>query len=134
MIDYSDDIFTAVKTALKASYPNCHLTTESSEDITVYPTVSIEEITNVDVKKLLTNVTVPKHAQIQYRVQVLSAKTSGKRKEARAIYGVVADLLKTYNFVSMSFTIRPKIYRNNVYQITSVFRATIDSDGRIYRG
>ena len=131
MIDYSNEIFTAVATDLRSTYEGIKVVGEYVSSPTLFPTVTIDEISNVPTN--LDSAELPKYAEVQYRVQIF-CNGSGKRAKAREIYGNVAQRLTLLGLVAMTYTTTPAIYNSEIYCITGTFRGVIDRDGVIYRG
>ena len=130
MIDYSNEIFNAVATDLRSTYEGIKVVGEYVSSPTLFPTVTIDEISNVPTN--LDSAELPKYAEVQYRVQIF-CNGSGKRAKAREIYGSVAQRLSLLGLVGMTYTTTPAIYNSEIYCITGTFRGVIDRDGVIYR-
>ena len=131
MIDYSNEIFNAVATNLRSTYEGIKVVGEYVSSPTLFPTVTIDEISNVPTN--LDSAELPKYAEVQYRVQIF-CNGSGKRAKARDIYGSVAQRLSLLGLVGMTYTTTPAIYNSEIYCITGTFRGVMDRDGVIYRG
>jgi hypothetical protein len=130
MIDYSNEIFNAVATDLRSTYEDIKVVGEYVATASHFPTVTIDEISNVPTN--LDSAELPKYAEVQYRVQIF-CNGSGKRAKAREIYGTVAKQLSLLGLVGVTYTTTPTIYNSEVYCITGTFRGVIDRDGVIYR-
>lgn len=130
MIDYSNEIFNAVATDLRSIYNGIKVVGEYVASPSLFPTVTIDEISNVPAH--LDSAALPKYAEVQYRVQVF-CNSSGKRARAREIYATVAARLSSMGLVGVTYTTTPAIYNSEVYCITGTFRGVIDRDGVIYR-
>lgn len=131
MIDYSNEIFNAVATDLRSVYKKIKVVGEYVASPTTFPTVTIDEISNVPVH--LDSAELPKYAEVQYRVQVF-CNNSGKRAKAREIFGVASQRLNSMGLVGVTYTTTPAIYNSEIYCITGTFRGVINRDGVIYRG
>ena len=130
MIDYSNEIFHAVATDLRSTYPGIKVVGEYTLSPAAFPTVTIDEISNVAIH--LDSSLLPKYAEVQYRVQVF-CNGNGKRAKAREIYGTVAARLSSLGLVGVTYTTTPTIYNAEVYCITGTFRGVLDRNGVIYR-
>ena len=131
MIDYSNEIFSAVATDLRSAYKGIKVVGEYVASPAAFPTVTIDEIQNIPTHMDSSN--QPKYAEVVYRIQVF-CNGSGKRAKAREIYGAVAKQLSIMGLVGVTYTTTPAIYNSEVYCITGTFRGVIDRDGVIYRG
>ena len=132
MIDYSFEIFNAVATDLRAAYEGIKVVGEYVASPTVFPTVTIDEISNVPVH--MDSAVQNKYAQVTYRVQVFSNLRTGKRAEAREIYSRVDEKLQELGLYAISYSTTPAIYNSEVYCITATYSAVIDRNGAVYRG
>ena len=131
MIDVSNEVFDVVAKDLRSAYKGIKVVGEYVSSPTNFPTVTIDEISNVPTH--LDSAELPKYAEVQYRVQVF-CNGNGKRAKAREIYGAVAERLSLLCLVGVTYTTTPAIYNSEVYCITGTFRGVIDRDGTIYRG
>ena len=131
MIDYSNEIFSAVATDLRSAYEGIRVVGEYVSSPTTFPTVTIDEIQNIPVH--LDGAVLPKYAEVVYRVQVF-CNGVGKRAKAREIYGAVFERLSMMGLVGVSYTTTPAVYNSEVYCITGTFRGVMDRNGVIYRG
>ena len=131
MIDYSNEIFSAVATDLRSAYEGIRVVGEYVSSPTAFPTVTIDEIQNIPAH--LDSAGLPKYAEVVYRVQIF-CNGVGKRAKAREIYGTVFERLSLMGLVGVSYTTTPAIYNSEVYCITGTFRGVMDRDGVIYRG
>ena len=96
MIDYSNEIFHAVATDLRSTYPGIKVVGEYVLSPALFPTVTIDEISNVPAH--LDSAEQPKYAEVQYRVQVF-CNGNGKRAKAREIYATVVARLCSLGLV-----------------------------------
>lgn len=131
MVDYSNEIFNAVAKHLRSLYKGIQVIGEYVKTPTKFPTVTIDEISNVPIH--LDSAKVNKYADVVYRVQVFSNAEKGKRAEARKIYKTVDEKMMELGLFAKSYTSTPTIYNSEVYTITATFGGTIDVNGVIYR-
>ena len=131
MIDYSNEIFSAVATDLRFAYEGIKVVGEYVASPSLFPTVTIDETKNIPTH--LDSAATPKYAEVQYRVQVFCNGT-GKRAKAREIFGTVAEKLNLLGLVGVTYTTTPAVYNSEVYCITGTFQGVIDRGGMIYRG
>ena len=130
MIDYSNEIFNAVATDLRSTYAGIKVVGEYVASPTHFPTVTIDEISNVPTH--LDSSPLPKYAEVQYRVQIF-CNGNGKRSKSREIYATVAKRFLLMGLVGVTYTTTPTIYNAEVYCITGTFRGVLDRNGVIYR-
>ncbi len=132
MIDKSNEIFNSVATDLRSAYSGVKVVGEYVATPTAFPTVTIDEIQNIPAH--LDSATENKYAEVVYRVQVFSNLQSGKRAQARDIYGAVDAKLQALGLYAVTFSTTPTIYNSDVYCITATYRGVVDRNGVIYRG
>lgn len=132
MLDFSNEIFNAVAGDLRSRYEGIKVVGEYVATPTVFPTVTIDEIQNIPVHQ--DSAVHNKYAEIVYRVQVFSNAKSGKRSQAREIYGAVDAVLQTLGLYAITYTTTPAIYNSEIYSITATYRGVVDRNGVIYRG
>ena len=132
MIDKSNEIFNAVATDLRSAYSGIKVVGEYVATPTIFPTVTLDEIQNIPVH--LDSGVENKFAEVVYRVQIFSNSKSGKRSEAREIYGLVDAKLQSLGLYAVTFSTTPTIYNSDVYCITATYRGVMDRNGAIFRG
>ena len=132
MIDFSNEIFSAVAESLRSVFSGITVKGEYVDVPSTFPTVTIDEIRNVPFS--VDGARRNKYANVTYRVQVFSNSVDGKRAEARKIYNVVDEILQQYNLHCVSFTTTPTIYNAEIYSITATHTGVVSRDGVFYRG
>lgn len=132
MLDFSNEIFNAVAKDLRSRYEGIKVVGEYVDTPTAFPTVTIDEIQNIPVHQ--DSAVHNKYAEVVYRVQVFSNVKSGKRSQAREIYGAVDETLQTLGLYTITYTTTPAIYNSEIYSITATYRGVVDRNGVIYRG
>ena len=131
MIDYSNEIFNDAATVLRDAVEGVTVVGEYVSSPTSFPTVTIDEISNVPVHR--DSAKTEKYAEVRYRVQVFSNKQTGKRVEARNIFNVIDTRFAELGFTRKTYTTTPDVYNSAVYQITATFDAQIDVNGVVYK-
>lgn len=130
MIDYSNEIFNAVAVHLRSLYPGIQVKGEYVDTPAKFPTVTIDEISNVP--DYLDSTVTNKYARVTYRVQVF-CNGEGKRSKAREIYASVDEILMGSNLIAKTYTTTPAIYNSDIYSITATHEGVIGEDGVVYR-
>ena len=133
MIDYENEIFTAVATAVRASHTGTSIKSEYVRSPASFPTVALSEIDNVNVDALIDSSQEEKYAGLGYRLQVFSNKESGKKSEAKAIFKTADDILCGMGFRRRSYSTTPEIYNSTIFSITATYEAIADINGVLYR-
>lgn len=132
MIDFSNEIFSAVAKDLRSAYKGIKVVGEYVAAPSAFPTVTIDETGNIPAHQ--DSAVNNKYARVTYRVQVFSNLKSGKRSQAREIYSRVDDVLQALGLSAVSYTTTPAIYNSEVYCITATYEGVVDRNGMIYRG
>lgn len=131
MLDFSNEIFNTVAKDLRSAYKGIRVVGEYEESPAKFPTVTIDEISNVPTH--LDSATKNKYARVVYRSQVF-CNGEGKRQKAREIYNTLDEILMGIGLYVKSYTTTPAIYNSEVYSITATHEGVIGIDGTIYRG
>ena len=131
MLDFSNEIFNAVAKHLRSLYKGIQVKGEYVSTPAKFPTVTIDEISNVPVH--LDGAKINKFADVIYRVQVFSNKENGKRADARKIYNSVDEKMMELGLFAKTYTATPAIYNSEIYSITATYGGIIGRDGVIYR-
>lgn len=131
MIDKSNELFTVMAETVRAFDGTCKVIGESVDTPSSFPTVTIEEISNVP--KYLDSAQSPKYAFVTYRIQVFCNDAEGKRARARELFKVIDGKMYELGFVHKTYTTTPTIYNSKIYSITATFEGVIDRNGTVYR-
>ena len=131
MIDVEAQVFTAVKTAVTASFENCLLQSTLTLIPASYPAVCIEEVDNyVDVRGSDSGNT-ERRAEVVYEVNVFSNALTGKKAEAKAILKIIDEKMNDLGFVRR--TRRPvSLDSATAYRLVARYAAVVGSDEKIY--
>ena len=130
MIDVSNEIFTALATAIRNSHSPIQVIGESISVPAVFPCVAIDEIYNVPSHLDTSNRET--YNAVTYRVQVF-ASGDNKRAAAREIFKTVAETCWGLNLMRKTYTTTPDVYNSSIYQISATFEADVRHDGMIFR-
>lgn len=131
MITYCNEICDAVAKSLRSLYTDVKVVGEYVDSPAVFPTVTIDEISNVPAH--LDSAVRNKYARVIYRVQVFCNTESGKRQQARRIYDTVDQTLMDLGFYAKTYSTTPAIYNAEIYCITATFEGVVGADGMVYR-
>lgn len=129
MIDLRNEIFTLLYNTVIAQYPSCEIKGEYMEQPAKFPCVTMDEISNIP-----SNVDsgTQDFSDVTYRVQIFS-NAKNKQAQARAIFKLIDDLFYSYNIIGQNSTSIPTVYNSAVYEIQATYKATINSNGVIFR-
>lgn len=133
MIDFQNEIFTRVATAVRSKHEGVTVTGEYTRSPSKFPTVTLDEIENISVDELIDSSDEEKYSGLGYRLQVFSNKVGGKKAEARAIFSTADNELCGLGFRRVTYSTTPEFYDSTIYSITATYEAIIDVNGIIYK-
>ena len=133
MIDFENEIFTAVATAVRSEHAGTTIKGEYVRSPATFPTVALAEIENVNVDNLTDSSEKEKYAGLGYRLQVFSNKEGGRKSEAKAIFKTADDILCGMGFRRRTYTTTPEIYNSTIFSITATYEGIADTNGVIYQ-
>jgi hypothetical protein len=133
MIDYLNEIFTAVAKELRSAHSGITVTGEYTRMPSKFPAATLDEIENVMVDDLEDSSSDENFSGLAYRLQVFSNKQSGKKAEARAIFATADRVMRRLGFRRITYTTTPEIYESTIYSITATYEAIAGAGGVIYK-
>ena len=133
MIDFNNETFTRVATAVRDNHAGATVTGEYTRRPSKFPAVALDEISNIMVDRLEDSSNEERYAGVTYRLQVFSNKQSGKKAEARAIFATADAEMRRMGFRRVSYATTPEIYDSTIYEITATYEAVIDVLGNVYK-
>lgn len=133
MIDYLNEIFTAVAAPLREAHKGITVTGEYARMPSKFPAATLDEIENVTVDALVDSSSIETFSGLTYRLQVFSNKQSGKKAEARAIFATADSVMRRLGFRRVTYTTTPEIYESTIYSITATYEAIIGVEGIMYK-
>lgn len=133
MIDYENEIFTAVATGLREKHEGVVVKGEYVRSPAEFPTAALSESENVMVDDLIDSSGEEKYSGLGYRLQVFSNKVGGKKAEAKAIFATADKILRGMGFRRKSYTTTPEIYNSTIFSISATYEAIVDANGVMYR-
>lgn len=133
MIDFQNEIFTKVATAVRSKHEGATVTGEYTRRPSKFPTVTLDEIENVTVGSLVDSSDNEKFSGVTYRLQVFSNKVGGKKAEAREIFATADSVMLGLGFRRITYAPTPEIYESTIYSITATYEAVIGANGYVYK-
>ena len=133
MLNYSNEIFTNVATVVRNAHTGTKVIGEYTRKPSDFPTVTLDEISNVMVGRLEDSSNEERFAGVTYRIQVFSNKQTGKRAEARDIFATVDAEMRRMGFRRVTYTTTPEIYDSTIYSITATYEAVLSAAGYVYK-
>lgn len=133
MLDFNNEIFTTVANSVRVNHTGTTVTGEYARTPSKFPSVTLDETSNVMVGWLEDSSGEEKFAGVTYRLQVFSNNQSRKKAEAREIFATADAEMRRLGFRRVSFTTTPEIYESTIYQITATYEAVISAAGYVYK-
>ena len=133
MIDYQNEIFTKVATAVRSNHEGTTVTGEYTRSPSKFPIVTLDEIEKVMVDALVDSSDEEKFCGVGYRLQVSSNKVGSKKSEARSIFATADNVMRGLGFRRVTYSVTPEIYDSTVYSINATYEAVVDVNGVIYK-
>lgn len=133
MLDFNNEIFTTVAIAVRNNHTGTTVTGEFTRKPSKFPTVTLDEISNVMVDHLEDSSNEEQFAGVTYRLRVSSNKQNGKKAEARAIFATADAEMRRLGFRRVTYTTTPEIYDSTVYEISATYEAVVSAAGYVYK-
>lgn len=133
MLDFQNEIFTKVATAVRSKHDGATVMGEYVRSPSKFPTVTLEEIENVTVAELEDSSRIERYSGLGYRLQTFSNKTGGKKAEARAIFATADEVMRGLGFRRITYSTTPELYDSTIYSILATYEAIVDVNGVIYK-
>ena len=133
MINYLNENFTAVATAVRDKQTGTSVTGEYTRKPSKFPAVTLDETQNVVVDRLEDSSNTEKFASVTYRLQVFSNKRTGKKAEAREIFATADAEMRRMGFRRVTYTTTPEIYDSTIYNINATYEAVVSAAGYVYK-
>lgn len=133
MLDFNNEIFTAVATRVRNQHTGTTVTGEYTRKPSKFPAVTLDETQNVMVDRLEDSSNEEKYAGVTYRLQVFTNKRTGKKAEARAIFATADAEMRRMGFRRVTYTTTPEIYDSTIYSISATYEAVVSAAGYVYK-
>lgn len=133
MIDVFNEVFSAVASEVRSAHPGTHTVGEHTRKPSQFPCVTMDETLNVTVGDLVDSSHEEDFAGVEYRLQVFSNKTGGKRAEARAIFATADAQMQKMGFRRISYSTTPELYDSTIYSIIATYEGVISTSGYLYK-
>lgn len=124
MIDIENDVYSTVAAALREAYPGIFVVNEDLPMPSKFPAVSIVEADNRIVQNMRT-LSIENAALVMYEVNIFSAKSTGKKTEAKTIRDTVDGLFESMGFTRTMGNQISNFNDTQIYRIVCRYEATI---------
>lgn len=132
MIDFENEIYTKVATALRNEYENINVTAVYQNVPAIFPSVSIIQESNTIATRYIDSGGIENVVDVMYEVNVYVNSKNNKKSLCKEIFSVVSD-----SFVGLGFErILAQPIPNedeSIYRMVGRFVAKIDTNKKISR-
>jgi len=132
MISIENQVFQAVYDAVIALFPAARIESTLNLDPAEFPCVFIEEVDNSTYIQTIDSGSYENHASVTFELNVYSNKKSGRKAEAKDIFGIADEVLIGWGFSRMSRT-PAQMDDGTKYRIIARYQGVVSKDGIIYR-
>lgn len=133
MNDFCNEIFTIVAKSVRGAHAGTTVTGEYTRKPSKFPAVTLDEIQNVMVDRLVDSSNNEDFSGVTYRLQVFSNKQKGKKAEARAIFATADAEMRRMGFRRVTYSTTPEIYDSTIYSITATYEGIVSVPGYVYK-
>ena len=133
MIDYENEIFNTVATAVRAKYPDIYMVGEYVKTPPRFPCVSLVEMDNQSYQRTEDSGSSENHVSVMYEVNVYSNKAVGKKLECKEIAAVIDEQMLALGFARTMLQPIPNLDDATIYRMVGRYSAIISKDKKIFR-
>lgn len=133
MINIETDLFSAISTKVRETYPDIYMSGEYVKSPTSFPAVSLVEMDNTVYTSTQTSNEIENHASLMYELDVYSNKTKGKKSECKAIAALIDTEMARFGFTRTMLQPIPNMDDATIYRIKGRYKAVVSKDKVIYR-
>lgn len=133
MIDIESEVFDTVFKALNESEYDITMSSEFVAAPASFPSVSLIELSNVPMRRTMTQELHENHAIVMYEINVYSDKARGRKREAKNIAELVDNVMVSMGFVRTMYTPVPNYADGTIFRLTMRYSAVVGKDHVVYR-
>lgn len=126
MINIFNEMFTAVATPVRESFPGTFVTGERVAMPSKFPCVMFVEADNYEVDDSLDNSGRERLAALMYEITVFSNLAQGKRSQCIEILSVIDDVMKSKNGTRIARVEGYFDRESKIYMVTARYRMKTD--------
>ena len=133
MIDIENIVFNTVATRVCEVYPDIFITGEYVPSPPFFPAVSLMEMDNSVRADTVDSGSNENHVNVMYEANVYSNRVSGKKSEAKAIMGLIDEVMLSMGFARVEMRPVPNEYDSSIYRMVGRYRAAVSKTHEICR-
>ena len=128
MIDKENEVFTRIRSAVLAEYPNASVDSSYQRDPATFPHVAFYMMDIFTPNDAMCSSLHPAYVSMMFEARVFTNKTSGKKEEAKKIMRVIIDAMAEMNFRLIANTPVQNLNDSSIYRQTARFEGNADAD------
>lgn len=131
MIDKENEIYTAIRNAVKKEYPDVLLSSSYIRSPASFPYVSVIQTDSYEPKKYIDSSGEELFTSLAFQIDIYSDDESRKKSICKQIMQTIDTTLKKMNFRRESLSAVPNMADATIYRLTARY-TVIASDGCFY--
>lgn len=132
MIDKESEIYTSVRNAVKALYPDLAMSSTYKQEPERFPFAYLEETESAAYRRTQDSGSLERHALVNYSCEVFSNKLNGKKSEAKEIASAIDAEMQRLGFTRTIREPFPNESDASIYRIVMRWRGVIGADNHVY--
>lgn len=128
VIDKENEIFTAIRNAVKEKYPEVLLSSSYVRSPASFPYVSVIQIDSYEPKKYIDSSRKELFATLAFQIDVYSDDESRKKSICKSIMQTIDNTLRQMNFRRESLSAVPNMADATIYRLTARYTVTASED------
>ena len=130
MIDIENDVIELVTQTVLTAYPDADVSGQYAEFPAKFPAVTVVEADSYTNRRMRTFDSVEYADSVMYEINVYSAKSGGKKSEAKAIVDLIDGAMLQNGFTRTMKSQVPNTANKNIYRIVSRYTADVTRSGQ----
>lgn len=128
MINKENEVFTRVRNAVLAEFPNADVDGSYQQVPSTFPHVSLYMSDTYVPENAIDSSLEPEYMAMTFEVNVYSNSVSGKKQEAKKIMGIIFDTMYEMNFRMIVSSPVPNLNDSSIYRQTARFEGMADAN------
>lgn len=128
MIDKENEVYSRVREAVLAEYPNAYVDSSYQPDPAEFPHVAFFMRDVYAPREALDSTLHPAYVSMMFEAQVYTNQTSGKKTTAKKIMNIIIDTMAEMNMRVITNSPIQNLNDSSIYRLTARFEGNADSD------
>lgn len=121
MIDKENEVYTLVKKAIIAEYPNADISSVYVPTVATFPHISIVQTDSVENTEYMDSSNTEKLVTLNFQIDIYSNDSTKAKTECKKILNIVDNTLKRKNFRRTVLTPVPNQNDATIYRLTAQY-------------